>query len=528
MNGKTLTVSLMVAVCALGIARAEEDRAHALFQRARSEELARNPRAAVASYEELIMNHRAQLPVTAPALMNLVACYQLLKEDPEAAARYAAVAARFLSEPPPLDGVATPNIEQVKEDLLWKPWLANLDVANVPFGKVARQIREQTGTRLLYLASEEDARALIGDPGNVEWMGWHVHRLAPACQPIVERLLARRDGPMVSIKLKDAGPSEVIERLREATGGVELPLRLEDGSSSAIVFLVGPSVAESDLLRKRGLHTPVKQVGGREFRHADAGRFRLALECLDQEARIAGGVRSYAMPMSFWLTASRPEELLAFAGGPVSVEFVTGKTETGSPALPHYPWDRFENWETADTPWSHRHTGEDGSGIAAVSGHVRIALSAGDWHEVTLACTPGEAVRVGEFNVRLKAVKEDGDESCVMIEVAPADFALLPAETDVATASLASRRRLPPPGVVNRCWIEIDDRDCDNGSRVSGRHRGTGASIPPATHGAPSSQVKMAFKKADWSAARRLKLRVAGAVAVREFPFSFERRSGAE
>ncbi len=95
-----------------------------LFEQAREQQLAHQPKQAIDLYRREIDADRFDLEHAAPALVELVACYQLLKDEPGVAAEYRADATKFLSHPPRLDGSGKLALDDAREDLLWQPWTA--------------------------------------------------------------------------------------------------------------------------------------------------------------------------------------------------------------------------------------------------------------------------------------------------------------------------------------------------------------------------------------------------------------------
>jgi hypothetical protein len=93
-----------------------------IYAQGQEKQRRRDPRTAIIAYEEIIEKHRDEIEYSAPALVNLVACFQLLKGDASAEARYASLASKYLSKPPPLDGASVLDLEQAKDDMLWKVW----------------------------------------------------------------------------------------------------------------------------------------------------------------------------------------------------------------------------------------------------------------------------------------------------------------------------------------------------------------------------------------------------------------------
>jgi hypothetical protein len=118
---RALAVSSIIAALTLAAAVSAADAQPSLFDEAREKKLARQPKEAIALYQRAIADHRFDLPRSAPALVELVECFQLLKDDAEIAARYRELSAKWLSEPPALDGAAL-GLDAAEEDLLWQPW----------------------------------------------------------------------------------------------------------------------------------------------------------------------------------------------------------------------------------------------------------------------------------------------------------------------------------------------------------------------------------------------------------------------
>lgn len=81
--------------------------------------LAHQPKQAIPLLQLVLDTDRFDLPDTAPALVELVDCYQMLSSDHASAKAYASFAATWLSQPPPLDGHSSLTLEQAESDLLW-------------------------------------------------------------------------------------------------------------------------------------------------------------------------------------------------------------------------------------------------------------------------------------------------------------------------------------------------------------------------------------------------------------------------
>jgi hypothetical protein len=123
-----------------------------LLERARERQLQRRPQEAIGLYAELIEHHRGELAWSAPALVYLVECFQALAGDAAAEARWKELSTRYLSAPPPLDGVSTITIDQAKQDLLLKSW-AQPTAADAAVAKPADEVDKPAapatrGTRL--------------------------------------------------------------------------------------------------------------------------------------------------------------------------------------------------------------------------------------------------------------------------------------------------------------------------------------------------------------------------------------------
>jgi hypothetical protein len=95
-----------------------------LLDQAREQQLAHQPRQAIELYRRAIDADRFDLERAAPALVELVACYRMLKDEPGIAGEYRADATKYLSHPPRLDGSGGLALDDAREDLLWKPWTA--------------------------------------------------------------------------------------------------------------------------------------------------------------------------------------------------------------------------------------------------------------------------------------------------------------------------------------------------------------------------------------------------------------------
>ncbi|MEK7411923.1 MAG: hypothetical protein AAB263_01250 [Planctomycetota bacterium] len=80
------------------------------------------PKQAIPIFRGILEKDRYDLDQAEPALVGLVAAYQLLKGDPQAEADYHRLTAKYLSKEPVLDGVTRLSPDQAREDLLWKGW----------------------------------------------------------------------------------------------------------------------------------------------------------------------------------------------------------------------------------------------------------------------------------------------------------------------------------------------------------------------------------------------------------------------
>jgi hypothetical protein len=98
------------------------DSGHIPYSQGQEKQRQRDPRAAIAAYQAVIEKHRDEIEFSAPALVNLVACFQWLKGDTAAEKQYALLSSQYLSKPPPLDGASALDLEQAKDDILWKAW----------------------------------------------------------------------------------------------------------------------------------------------------------------------------------------------------------------------------------------------------------------------------------------------------------------------------------------------------------------------------------------------------------------------
>ncbi len=98
------------------------DDAQAMLDRAREQQLARRPKPAMDLFRKVIEADRYDMAHAAPALVGLVACAQLLKDDSSQARRATELMKRFLSDPMPLDGAKALDLDTAEQDLLWKEW----------------------------------------------------------------------------------------------------------------------------------------------------------------------------------------------------------------------------------------------------------------------------------------------------------------------------------------------------------------------------------------------------------------------
>ncbi|HYE04010.1 MAG TPA: hypothetical protein VEL07_00705 [Planctomycetota bacterium] len=134
---------LLIALTAVAADPAAE------LEHGRALQLAHEPREAIAVYAALIDERRFAVEHTAPALVGLVECFQMLAGDAGAAADYARIAAKYLAKPPALDGKATLAIAAARKDLLWKPWV---DGAASPFAfaitGARRSIENENGKKI--------------------------------------------------------------------------------------------------------------------------------------------------------------------------------------------------------------------------------------------------------------------------------------------------------------------------------------------------------------------------------------------
>jgi hypothetical protein len=96
--------------------------AQSMLDRAREQQLARRPKQAMDLFRKVIEADRYDMAHAAPALVGLVACAQLLKDDSSQARRATELMKRFLSDPLPLDGAQVLDLGTAEQDLLWKEW----------------------------------------------------------------------------------------------------------------------------------------------------------------------------------------------------------------------------------------------------------------------------------------------------------------------------------------------------------------------------------------------------------------------
>lgn len=82
---------------------------------------ARDPRAAIPLYTQVIERDPADIIVSAPALSGLIACHQMLVGDAQQAEAYRTTVGRWLEQVPPLDGKTVPAPKALREELLWAP-----------------------------------------------------------------------------------------------------------------------------------------------------------------------------------------------------------------------------------------------------------------------------------------------------------------------------------------------------------------------------------------------------------------------
>lgn len=82
------------------------------------------PRTATLKLIEIIRTRREDLAESSVALVELVRCYQLMREQSGIAQEYAEVMPKYLSKPPPLDGTSLPTLAEAGDDLLWRSWTA--------------------------------------------------------------------------------------------------------------------------------------------------------------------------------------------------------------------------------------------------------------------------------------------------------------------------------------------------------------------------------------------------------------------
>lgn len=130
-----------------------------VFAQARDLQLQRKPREAIPLFVQVIEHDRDDLAVAAPAVMHLVECFHLLKDDVTAGKQYQELAGKFLSHPPELDGSAMPTLDAVKEDLLWKTWepgVTSRITFSVKGGSRERRLRD--GNRQDTLSLQLDGR----------------------------------------------------------------------------------------------------------------------------------------------------------------------------------------------------------------------------------------------------------------------------------------------------------------------------------------------------------------------------------
>lgn len=112
----TLLISLWIANVAIG-----SELCHR-FELARTKQLTRRPQEAIELYRKIIESNRDCLEYSAPALVHMVECFQLLKGAPNIEKQYKEMVGKYLSKLPLLDGVSKLDRLKAEDDLLWKPW----------------------------------------------------------------------------------------------------------------------------------------------------------------------------------------------------------------------------------------------------------------------------------------------------------------------------------------------------------------------------------------------------------------------
>lgn len=104
-----------------------------LLDQAIEKQLQRKPMEAIELYRKVVEQDRDDIEHSSSALVCMVECFQLLKGDSHAEKLYAELMKKYLTTPPPLDGKSTLNLDQAKEDLLWKPWGAPTNQSKAAF-----------------------------------------------------------------------------------------------------------------------------------------------------------------------------------------------------------------------------------------------------------------------------------------------------------------------------------------------------------------------------------------------------------
>ena len=106
---------------------------------------------------------RSDVESSAPALIDLVRCYQKMHMDPACAAQYASTMGKYLTRPPALDGQSLPELATVEEDLLWKSWVGEGDRVQLRLGqaRVVKLISKGKNNPTLYIDIELHVEGLL-------------------------------------------------------------------------------------------------------------------------------------------------------------------------------------------------------------------------------------------------------------------------------------------------------------------------------------------------------------------------------
>ncbi len=226
----------LLCVLALAAPATAADTQSSLFDQASEMQLAHQPKEAIALYERAISADRFDLPHSAAALVNLVACFQLLRDDPGQAARYREVSARWLTAPPPLDGKSTLMLDDAEEDLLWKPWPS--DGSAKPMMSFAVDSAERTRSASDGAADAQlnlTLKATMPEGMPLESQGFSIGQLSGKAQAIEPNGTAH-DARMVylndmaspiSVFLQFPDLPATVTRLKRLSGTLSITLRKE-------------------------------------------------------------------------------------------------------------------------------------------------------------------------------------------------------------------------------------------------------------------------------------------------------------